>query len=313
MKTYEGALAQYYLHPEAKFQNGDYLDSGVTRRRHIFATVVEHIGKEANRWEEQEEVQRLEPNYREIRTLLAQARQRVSADHAEKVEASERQRQQMSGRSTDQAEQVRADPSADTQPQPSMSILGGNWWALAIAGVIIALHGLLDSLTLSRPDIIFRLLASSLLIVISVFTIIASRTAHPRLLLRTQGMISGSAGLVAFLSGAIALTSIPASFTEALQNTPSLIVYYLAFEFWGICFGIIQIIAAIRFGWNFKFMWLTVVSGASLVIYGVYGFSLLYRWNPASWLLFIWLAVSGISLAVFALSVRQWEKAEIER
>jgi transcriptional regulator with XRE-family HTH domain len=53
LKSYQEALAQYHLHPEAKFYNGDYLDSGVTGRRHIYATAVEHIGKEANRWEEQ--------------------------------------------------------------------------------------------------------------------------------------------------------------------------------------------------------------------------------------------------------------------
>jgi hypothetical protein len=53
LKSYREALAQYHLHPEAKFHNGDYLGSGVTRRRHIRATAVEHIGKEANRWEEQ--------------------------------------------------------------------------------------------------------------------------------------------------------------------------------------------------------------------------------------------------------------------
>ena len=53
LKNYEEALAQYHLHPEAKFHNGDYLDRGVTRRRHIVATAVKHIGKEANRWEEQ--------------------------------------------------------------------------------------------------------------------------------------------------------------------------------------------------------------------------------------------------------------------
>ena len=47
------ALAQYHLHSEAKFHNGDYLHCGVTQRRHIRATAVEHIGKEANRWEEQ--------------------------------------------------------------------------------------------------------------------------------------------------------------------------------------------------------------------------------------------------------------------
>lgn len=43
----------YHLQPEAKFLNGDYTDRGLTERRHIVAEVVEMIGKEANRWEEQ--------------------------------------------------------------------------------------------------------------------------------------------------------------------------------------------------------------------------------------------------------------------
>ena len=53
LKSYHEALAQYHLHPEAKFYDGDYLDCGATLRRHIVATAIEHIGKEANRWEEQ--------------------------------------------------------------------------------------------------------------------------------------------------------------------------------------------------------------------------------------------------------------------
>ncbi len=53
LKTYQEALAQYHLSPESKFLNGDYLDQGPTIRRHVEATSVHHIGKEANRWEEQ--------------------------------------------------------------------------------------------------------------------------------------------------------------------------------------------------------------------------------------------------------------------
>jgi predicted transcriptional regulator len=53
LKTYEEALAQYHLHPEAKFHNGKFVDSGPTSRRHVLATAPEYIGKEANRWEEQ--------------------------------------------------------------------------------------------------------------------------------------------------------------------------------------------------------------------------------------------------------------------
>jgi hypothetical protein len=53
LKTYRQVLARYHLRPEAKFHNGDWLDSGVTMRRYIEAIEVEHIGKEANRWQEQ--------------------------------------------------------------------------------------------------------------------------------------------------------------------------------------------------------------------------------------------------------------------
>jgi hypothetical protein len=53
LKTYLETLAQYHMHPEAKFDNGDYTDIGITKRKHIYATAIEHIGKEANRLEDQ--------------------------------------------------------------------------------------------------------------------------------------------------------------------------------------------------------------------------------------------------------------------
>lgn len=53
LKSYRDALAQYHLHPESKFLNGDFADRGTTIRRHVLVTGVRHIGKEANRLEEQ--------------------------------------------------------------------------------------------------------------------------------------------------------------------------------------------------------------------------------------------------------------------
>lgn len=53
LKTYRQALAQYHLHPESKFLNADFADRGATLRRHVLAIGTRHIGKEANRWEEQ--------------------------------------------------------------------------------------------------------------------------------------------------------------------------------------------------------------------------------------------------------------------
>jgi len=52
-ESHQEVVAQYYLHPEAKVYNGDHLNNGVTRRRHIVATAVEHFGKDANKWDEQ--------------------------------------------------------------------------------------------------------------------------------------------------------------------------------------------------------------------------------------------------------------------
>ena len=53
LKTYADALARYHLRPEAKFLNGEFCDRGRTEHRHVVATQLLHIGKEANKWEEQ--------------------------------------------------------------------------------------------------------------------------------------------------------------------------------------------------------------------------------------------------------------------
>lgn len=53
LKSIAKTLARYHLHPESKYRRADYTDRGRVEPRHILATHVEHIGKEANRWEEQ--------------------------------------------------------------------------------------------------------------------------------------------------------------------------------------------------------------------------------------------------------------------
>lgn len=53
LKSYRQAIAQYHLRPESKFLNAEFADRGTTFRRHVLVAGVRHIGKEANRWEEQ--------------------------------------------------------------------------------------------------------------------------------------------------------------------------------------------------------------------------------------------------------------------
>lgn len=49
LKTYAEVLAQYHLSCEDKFLNGQFLSRGRTKRRHVVATGIDLIGKEANR------------------------------------------------------------------------------------------------------------------------------------------------------------------------------------------------------------------------------------------------------------------------
>lgn len=53
LATYADALAQYHIHPEAKFLNGRFLDRGATLRRHVRMIATHHIGKEAHDLERQ--------------------------------------------------------------------------------------------------------------------------------------------------------------------------------------------------------------------------------------------------------------------
>jgi hypothetical protein len=54
LQSYAEAVAQYHLHPESKFLGGDFVERGTTRRRHIRACGIRHIGKEVNELDRQQ-------------------------------------------------------------------------------------------------------------------------------------------------------------------------------------------------------------------------------------------------------------------
>ena len=45
LKSYRQVTAQYHVHPEPKFLNGNYVDRGVTRRRYVQLTAIRNIGQ----------------------------------------------------------------------------------------------------------------------------------------------------------------------------------------------------------------------------------------------------------------------------
>ena len=92
--TYAEALAQYHLRPESKFINGDFFDRGRTERRHVIAVQILHIGKEANKWEEQyflgaDEEAEIEYGFRGSEGVLDTRIRRLCDDIGERAAAEE--------------------------------------------------------------------------------------------------------------------------------------------------------------------------------------------------------------------------------
>jgi hypothetical protein len=54
LKSHARSLVRYHLHPETKFQGGEYDQRGSLKRRHVFALAQQSIGKEAGNIEENE-------------------------------------------------------------------------------------------------------------------------------------------------------------------------------------------------------------------------------------------------------------------
>ncbi len=52
LQTYADALKRYPYKQESKFLNGEAFDRGTTEPRHVIASEIHYIGKEADRWEE---------------------------------------------------------------------------------------------------------------------------------------------------------------------------------------------------------------------------------------------------------------------
>lgn len=76
LKTYAVALALFHLSAEDKFENGAPWDRGPPRRRHVVATGVELIGKEANKVGEFDEGDPV-CSSRRVRIPTTQNRQRI--------------------------------------------------------------------------------------------------------------------------------------------------------------------------------------------------------------------------------------------
>jgi uncharacterized membrane protein HdeD (DUF308 family) len=172
------------------------------------------------------------------------------------------------------------------------TVLGRNWWALAVRGVVAVLFGVIafvqPGITLTALVLLFGAYA----IVDGIFAIIAAVRAaehHERWwALALQGIVDLLAGVIAFVW--------PAATALAL-------LFLVAF--WAIVTGVLEIIAAIRLRREIEGEWLLILSGVLSVLFG----GVLLALPAAGLLVIVWwigayAIVSGVVMIVLAFKLR---------
>jgi uncharacterized membrane protein HdeD (DUF308 family) len=331
---YQAAQAAPEDQPE--IQQSESLEAQEVARRvaAIYAEGQRHM--DAEEWQQAleflEEVQRREPGYRETETLLSQVhRQLASPPMVEVADLSGQDTHQANatlanmglkvrvqsevpsdttptgqvieqspeaGREVGAGSSVNITVSSGPQRQPLLPALAGSWWALALRGLVLAIFGLTELISIFLVlDFRFFQFAALLMIADGVFAIIdAASSRYRRRPLLVQGIISGVVGL---LTSSIA--------TLPTNYFPSYNPAFAAVGSWAVFIGMIRIIATIQRWREIKTLWLMGMSGVLLVVFGIlmaapYGFP---RWFLGSWSL-----ASGLTLVTFAFGARNREERD---
>jgi uncharacterized membrane protein HdeD (DUF308 family) len=240
-----------------------------------------------------EEVQRLKPGYRQTGEMLARIRQVQSPGRTEQPEASEGSSQQMTGRTSDQAEQLQPGDFAETQPRTVLPAGAGHWWALALRGLVALLFGLVvlfwPGLVLAVLTILFGLYA----VVdgaITFWPALGSSDQSPR---RWLPLAEGAVGIIA---GLIALL------------WPGLTIDGLVYVIvgWAVVTGTLRILTAILLRAEVETGGLLAGSGALLVLLGILFAALAGADVPfLATLVGAFAVVFGILLLITAVRVRR--------
>jgi len=250
----------------------------------LYGQGIRHL--DAGEWRQAlgcfEEVQRLEPGYRDTGSLLFEAREQQSAEHEERA---------------------RPDDSTDARRRFSLPVLAESWWVLALRGLVVVIFGLLIAVRPGKEDPSSFLGYGLLLIADGVLANMAIRGAGRRSLLRIQSRIGVLAGVVILIAAGL-LLSLPREVTFQVHLIKIILG---SFAVWAVCIGIIRIVTAVRLGWEFKVVRLMIISGALLMVVGILQFlgtgNLLIEELPPR-LRAILLLASGLALVAFAFRVR---------
>jgi uncharacterized membrane protein HdeD (DUF308 family) len=185
------------------------------------------------------------------------------------------------------------------QPQSILSVVTGNWWVLALRGVLAVLFGLLAFIAPVATLTVLVLFWGAFALVDGIFAIIAAfRVAggRGRWWLIIEGVLGILAGIVTFLYPGL---------------TALVLLYIIAF--WAILIGIMRIVTAISLRREIQNEWLMILGGALTVIFGIL---LIVLPGPGllslTWLIGIWALIFGIALIALAFRVRNMGQAAQE-
>lgn len=178
------------------------------------------------------------------------------------------------------------------QPQPFLPVVAGNWWTLALRGVVAVLFGLAALVWPGLTLGVLVLLLGAYLLVDGIFAAVAavrssSALAH-RALLLLEGVAGVAAGLVALIWTGLAAVAL---------------LYIVAA--WAIITGVTEVLSAIRLRREIQGEWAMGLSGILSVLFGV-ALAVL----PAvgllalAWLIGIYAIAFGALLMVLAYRVR---------
>lgn len=186
------------------------------------------------------------------------------------------------------------------QPQHTLPMLAGNWWALLLRGIAAVLFGLAALLWPGLTLFVLVAFFGAYVLVDGIFALVAGvrgSGGRRRWLLLAEGVLGVVAGLVTFFWPGI---------------TALVLLYIIAF--WAIFTGVLEVAMAISLRREIENEWLMGLSGVLSVVFGVIlavlpGVGLL----SLVWLIGIYALVFGIALIALGFRVRGHRQEESRR
>ena len=177
------------------------------------------------------------------------------------------------------------------QPQHTLPMLAGNWWALLVRGLAAVFFGLAALFWPGLTLLVLITFFGAYALVDGIFALVAGlrgSEARRRWLLLAEGVLGVLAGLITFFWPGI---------------TALVLLYIIAF--WAIFTGILEVMIAISLRREIENEWLMALSGVLSILFGLVlavlpGVGLL----SLVWLMGIYALVFGIALVVLGFRVR---------